>query len=81
MLVIYRPLDVPGVRLPRKLIRILERKTYVEWTMDNTGQDLFWEKLSMALKEETYHDPYDVELANVAPSFEGTNQDCQLLLP
>ncbi len=58
VLVIYKPLDVPGVRLPRKLIRILEKKTYVEWTMDGVGQNLFWEKLSRALKDEIRHDPY-----------------------
>ncbi len=68
VLVIYKPLDVPGVRLPRKLIRILERKTYVEWTMNNAGQDLFWEKLSRALKENIYHEAFDTELANIAPS-------------
>ncbi len=68
VLVIYKPLDVPGVRLPRKLIQILEKKTYVEWTTNNVGQDLFWEKLSRALTDETRHEPYDVDLANVTPS-------------
>ncbi len=73
VLVIYKPLDVPGARLPRKLIRILERKTYVEWTMDHAGQDLFWDKLCRALKEETRHEPYDMDLTNAAPSDNGTD--------
>ncbi len=73
VLVIYKPLDVPGVRLPRKLIRILEKKTYVEWTTDDAGQDLFWDKLSRALKDETHHEPYDMDLTNAAPSGNGTD--------
>ncbi len=78
VLVIYKPLDVPGVRLPRKLIQILEKKTYVEWTTNNVGQDLFWEKLSRALTDETRHEPYDVDFANVAPS--DTEETDQLLM-
>ncbi len=58
VLVIYKAPDSPGVHLPRSLIQLLEKKTYAEWTMDGTGQDLFWEKLSRTLKEDTRHDPY-----------------------
>ncbi len=67
--------------MPRKLIRILERKTHVEWTSDDVGQELFWEKLNKALKDEIHHEPFDIELASVAPTDDDdVNQDRQLLM-
>ncbi len=79
VLVIYKRLDVPGARLPRKLIRILEKKTYAEWTTDDVGQELFWKKLNNTLKE-TRHEPY-VDVANVAPSHDKeTDQEYQVLM-
>ncbi len=82
IMVIYKPLDVSGVRLPRKLIQILERKTYVEWTMDTVGQDLFWKKLTKALRNEIYHEPFDIELVNATSSHNEQDiiQDCQVLI-
>ncbi len=81
VLVIYKPLDVPGVRLPRKLIRILERNAYLEWTMDNDGQQLFWEKLCSALRDQTHHEANNIELTTVGPSDnDETDQDLQLLI-
>ncbi len=52
VLVLYKPLDIPGVRLPRKLTSLLDKKTYAEWTDDPEGQQLFWNKLASVLRQE-----------------------------
>ena len=59
VIVIFRPLDEPGTRIPKKLVRLLEKKIYVEWTQDPTGQKLFWDRLAHVLKEDEAHvDPF-----------------------
>ncbi len=80
VLVIYKRLDVPRVRLPRKLIRILEKKTYAEWTTDSAGQNLFWGKLNRALKEEIRHEPYNVFARGVRSADDDRDQELQPLL-
>ncbi len=55
VIVIFRPLDEPGTRIPKKLVRLLEKKIYVEWTQDPAGQKLFWDRLADALKEDAPH--------------------------
>ena len=55
VIVIYRPLDEPGTRIPKKLVRLLEKRIYLEWTQDPDGQKLFWERLANALKEDATH--------------------------
>ncbi len=60
VLLLYKPLDVPGGKVPKKLTRLLEKKTYAEWTNDVVGQRLFWSKLVQALSDDMPHrDPYD----------------------
>ena len=59
VLLLYKPLDVPGGKIPKKLTRLLEKKTYAEWTNDAVGQRLFWSKLVQALSDDMPHrDPY-----------------------
>ncbi len=55
VIVIFRPLDEPGTKIPKKLMRLLEKKIYVEWTEDPDGQKLFWDRLVDALKEDAPH--------------------------
>ncbi len=59
VVVIFRSLDEPGTRIPKKLVQLLEKKIYAEWTQDPAGQKLFWDRLTHALKEDTAHvDPF-----------------------
>ena len=52
VLVLYRSLDIPGTRIPRKLMNLLDRKTYAEWTTNPEGQELFWNKLVSVLRRD-----------------------------
>ena len=52
VLVLYRSLDIPGTRIPRKLMNLLDRKTYAEWTTNPEGQELFWSKLVSVLQRD-----------------------------
>ena len=58
ILVLYSRLDQAGVRLPRKLARLLEKRIYIEWTEDPDGQKLFWDRLLQAMKEDKRHDAF-----------------------
>ncbi len=72
VLLLYKQLDVAGGRIPKKLTKLLEKKTYAEWTEDVTGQRLFWNKLVLALQDDIPHpDPYD--------GFDGSNEMDNLL--
>ncbi len=58
IIVIFRSLDQPGTKVPKDLVRLLERKIYVEWTSDPDGQKLFWSRLVEALCDDVHHDPF-----------------------
>ncbi len=58
ILVVYSKLDQAGVRLPRNLARLLEKRIYIEWTDDPDGQKLFWSRLLQAMKEDERHDAF-----------------------
>ncbi len=58
ILVVYSRLDQAGVRLPRKLARLLEKRIYIEWTEDPDGQKLFWSRLAQAMKADERHDAF-----------------------
>ncbi len=58
VIVIFRSLDQPGTKVPKNLVRLLERKIYVEWTSDPDGQKLFWSRLVEALRDDMHHDPF-----------------------
>ena len=47
LLAILEPLD--GVQMGNMLRALLGQRTYLEWTNDQYGQKLFWEKLYAAL--------------------------------
>ncbi len=60
VLVLYKSLDIPGTRLPRKLMNLLDKKTYAEWTTEPAGQELFWNKLVSVLRRDVPQaEPYD----------------------
>ncbi len=60
ILVLYKSLDIPGTRLPRKLMNLLDKKTYAEWTTEPAGQELFWNKLVSVLRRDVPQaEPYD----------------------
>ncbi len=59
VIVIFRSLDQPGTKVPKDLVRLLERKIYVEWTSDPDGQKLFWGRLIEALRDDVYHHPFE----------------------
>ncbi len=52
VLVLYKSLDIPGTRVPRKLMNLLDKQTYVAWTTEARGQELFWKKLVSALRRD-----------------------------
>ncbi len=58
VIVIFRSLQQPGTKVPRSLVRLLERKIYVEWTSDPDGQKLFWIRLLKALRDDVHHHPF-----------------------
>ncbi len=58
VIVIFRSLDQTGTKVPKNLVRLLERKIYVEWTSDPDGQRLFWRRLVEALSDDVHHDPF-----------------------
>ena len=58
VIVIFRPLHQPGAKVPKHLVRLLERKIYVEWTFDPDGQKLFWSRLVECLRADEHHDPF-----------------------
>ncbi len=58
VIVIFRSLNQPGTKVPKNLVRLLERKIYVEWTSDPDGQRLFWSRLVEALREDVQHEPF-----------------------
>ncbi len=59
VLVLYRSLDIPGTRIPRKLMNLLDRQTYAEWTTNPEGQELFWNKpLSVLQRDVLQGEPY-----------------------
>ena len=41
ILVLYRSLTIPGARLPRTLMNLLDKSAYAEWTTDPKGEKLF----------------------------------------
>ncbi len=65
ILVVYSRLDQAGVRLPRKLARLLEKRIYIEWTEDPDGQKLFWSRLVHALKVNERYDAFG-ELSEIS---------------
>ena len=48
VLILLRP--IAGCRLSRPLSLLLQERTYVEWTDDPDGQQLFWSQLKAALE-------------------------------
>ncbi len=58
ILVVYSRLDQAGVRLPKKLARLLEKRIYIEWTEDPDGQKLFWSRLVQAIQGDKRHDAF-----------------------
>ncbi len=58
VIVIFRSLNQRGIKVPKNLVRLLERKIYVEWTSDPDGQRLFWSRLVESLREEVQHDAF-----------------------
>ncbi len=58
ILVVYSRLDQAGVRVPKKLARLLEKRIYIEWTEDPDGQKLFWSRLVQAIKKDERHDAF-----------------------
>ncbi len=50
VIVMFKPLDQAGTRLPRNLARLIEKKIYIEWTDDPDGQRLFWRRLVDSIK-------------------------------
>ncbi len=67
VLVLYRSLDIPGTRIPRKLMNLLDRKTYAEWTTNPEGQELFWNKLVSVLQQDMLQgEPYSGLLTGTA---------------
>ncbi len=58
ILVVHSRLDQAGVRLPRKLAKLLEKRIYIEWTEDPDGQKLFWGRLAQAMKADERHDAF-----------------------
>ncbi len=58
ILVVYSRLDQAGVRLPKKLARLLEKRIYIEWTEDPVGQKLFWSRLVQAMKKDERHNAF-----------------------
>ncbi len=58
ILVVYSRLDQAGVRLPRKLAKLLEKRIYIEWTEDPDGQKLFWSRLLQSMKKDERYDAF-----------------------
>ena len=65
ILVVYSRLDQAGVRLPRRLARLLEKRIYIEWTEDPDGQKLFWSRLVQAMKKDERHEAFG-EMCEIA---------------
>ncbi len=58
VVVIYSKLDEGSGRFPKSLVRLLEKKIYIEWTEDPDGKELFWSRLVAAISSEREHDGY-----------------------
>ena len=58
ILVVYSKLDQAGVRLPRKLAKLLEKRIYIEWTEHPDGQKLFWSRLLQSMKKDERYDAF-----------------------
>ncbi len=65
ILVVYSRLDQAGVRLPRKLAKLLEKRIYIEWTEDPDGQRLFWSRLVQVIKNDERYDAFG-ELSDIS---------------
>ncbi len=60
VLVLYKPLDTAGTRIPKTLMNLLDKKTYAEWTTEPAGQELFWNKLVAVLQRDVpQEEPYN----------------------
>ncbi len=59
VIVIFKRLDEAGIRLPKMLARLMEKKIYIEWTDDPDGQRLFWRRLADAIKSGTCYDVFN----------------------
>nr|UCK81503.1 Toll-like receptor 4 [Arenicola marina] len=55
ILLILEPFPRSG--LSRTMVRLLEKKTYIEWTEDDVGKQLFWNKLVSAVRDDLEDDP------------------------
>nr|UCK81504.1 Toll-like receptor 5 [Arenicola marina] len=49
--------ELPAAGLSRTLVRLLQTKTYLKWTESEAGQQLFWQQLVDAIKEDPANDP------------------------
>ena len=54
-------MHVLKVKMSPILKNLLEKKTYVRWTDDPSGQLLFWDKLQQGIRAERIQ-PYDLEI-------------------
>ncbi len=54
--VIYENINRTGIKLPRSLARMLDKKIYAEWTDDPDGQELFWGRLVKAIRDASGDD-------------------------
>ncbi len=59
VIVMFRPLDQAGTRLPRNLARLIEKKIYIEWTDDPDGQKLFWRRLVDSIKIRSSYNAFN----------------------
>ncbi len=58
VVIIYSKLDEGTGRFPKSLVRLLEKKIYIEWTEDPDGKELFWTRLVAAIRNEREHDGF-----------------------
>ncbi len=52
VLVLVKLGSLPASKVSRTMARLLQKKTYVEWTPNPEGQNLFWEQLVKAITDE-----------------------------
>ena len=56
VLILVKIGDLPTSKLSRTMARLLQEKTYLEWTRHSEGQTLFWTQLLKAIREENETD-------------------------
>ncbi len=58
VIVIFKPLDKAGTRLPKTLARLIEKNIYIEWTDNPEAQRLFWRRLVDFIKKDRKYDAF-----------------------